>query len=172
MADRTRRTQRADPEQAVRLGRAIQVLRTELGLSRTELADRAGLSYSYLSEIENGKKQTSAKTLFVLAEVLGVTPSELMAAAERRVRRAPGDAMSGPGFEEDGPGAEGIRIGAPPPSAAARPRWFGTRRPPHRAVREDGALQAQRDELVELLDRLSPEDRELLLDFARRLGRR
>ena len=38
------------------LGRAIRVLRTARDLGRRELAERAGLSYSYLAEIENGDK--------------------------------------------------------------------------------------------------------------------
>jgi len=38
-----------DPIFYVALGRAIQVLRTERGLGRRELAELAGLSYPYLS---------------------------------------------------------------------------------------------------------------------------
>ncbi len=34
--------------------------RTEMGMKRTKLAERAALSYPYLSEIENGRKQPSA----------------------------------------------------------------------------------------------------------------
>ena len=40
--------------QVARVGRAIAVLRAELGLSRSDLSERAGLSYPYASEIETG----------------------------------------------------------------------------------------------------------------------
>jgi transcriptional regulator with XRE-family HTH domain len=41
---------------AVMLGRAITAARSELGMKRSELATRAGVSYPYLSELENGTK--------------------------------------------------------------------------------------------------------------------
>jgi transcriptional regulator with XRE-family HTH domain len=64
------------------LGRAIRVLRTARDLGRRELAERAGLSYSYLAEIENGDKSPSAKALAALAGALGLALHELVAAAE------------------------------------------------------------------------------------------
>jgi transcriptional regulator with XRE-family HTH domain len=165
-----RRTRSLDPDYAQRVGRAIQVLRTELGLSRTDLAEDAGVSYSYLSEIETGKKQLSSNTLLRLAEVLDVSPSELMAAAEERVRPSAGSAGRGTTV-----------LSAPPatqmaPTAGAAPtrsvsRWFG-RGNANRAGPQPGeAASVELEELRTILDRLSPEDRELLLDFARRLAR-
>jgi transcriptional regulator with XRE-family HTH domain len=67
---------------AKHLGRAVQVRRAELGLKRPELAKRAGLSYPYTSEIENGAKTPSAKALGQLAEALQVSTADLMARAE------------------------------------------------------------------------------------------
>ena len=64
------------------LGRAIKVIRTEQGLERRELADQAGISYSYLAEIENGNKPPSSKVLMALADVLDVRPAQLHAAAD------------------------------------------------------------------------------------------
>ena len=58
------------------MGRAIQVVRTDRGWSRRDLAQRTGLSYSFLSEIENGVKEPSTKTFMricVSAGVRGVT---------------------------------------------------------------------------------------------------
>ena len=75
------------------LGLAVQVLRTELGLGRKDLAERAGLSYSYLSEIENGAKQPSSKALILLAKALGLNLYQLIAAAEARM---PPAAQAGP----------------------------------------------------------------------------
>ena len=67
------------------LGRTIQVLRTELGMGRRELADKADISYSYLSAIETGRKEPSSKFLALIADALGgLHPHELMEAAEAR----------------------------------------------------------------------------------------
>jgi transcriptional regulator with XRE-family HTH domain len=72
-----------DEQETLELGRALQVRRAELGLKRRELADRALLSYPYVSEIENGAKTPSAKALRQLADALRLTPAELMARADR-----------------------------------------------------------------------------------------
>jgi transcriptional regulator with XRE-family HTH domain len=63
---------------AAPLGRAVHVRRVELGLKRRELAERARVSYPYLSQIENGAKQPSIIALARLASVLGLSLSELM----------------------------------------------------------------------------------------------
>lgn len=64
------------------LGRAVQVRRAELGLKRPELAKRSGLSYPYLSEIENGMKSPSTAALEKLAEALDLSMAELVGRAE------------------------------------------------------------------------------------------
>jgi transcriptional regulator with XRE-family HTH domain/CheY-like chemotaxis protein len=63
-------------------GAAVRRAREELGLSRKELARRAGLSYSYLSELENGAKSASSETYLAIAEALGMRPSQLVARSE------------------------------------------------------------------------------------------
>jgi transcriptional regulator with XRE-family HTH domain len=70
---------------AAAIGRAIQVVRTDRGLSRKEFAARTGLSYSFLSEIENGVKQPSSRTYAVIAEALDVAPGAMLDDAERRL---------------------------------------------------------------------------------------
>jgi transcriptional regulator with XRE-family HTH domain len=67
---------------AVLLGRAIAATRTEQGMKRGELAKAAGVSYPYLSELENGTKQGSTQKIGQIAEALGKTPSQLLARAE------------------------------------------------------------------------------------------
>ncbi len=73
------------------LGRAVRVLRTEQGLERKDLAERSGLSYAYLSEIETGKKRASSKALFAIAEALGLRPHEVLAVADRYAGATPSD---------------------------------------------------------------------------------
>jgi transcriptional regulator with XRE-family HTH domain len=80
---------RRDPlDLAQSLGRTIQVLRADAGVERSELADRARISYSYLSAIESGRKQPSGPVLGRIAAALGLRGHELLGAAERRLDRA------------------------------------------------------------------------------------
>jgi len=64
------------------LGRAIEVRRTLLRLKRKDLAQKSGLSYPYISEIENGAKEPSAKALRQIAEALGWSVGDLVGAGE------------------------------------------------------------------------------------------
>ncbi len=118
----------AMPEAA--FGRVVKVLRTVQDLGRRELADAAGLSYSYLAEIENGAKPASANAQAALAEALGMPLSALIAEAERLAA-----ASAEPGAGEEQPLRE-PRAGKRPASPAEKPahhrlgarerqlRWF------------------------------------------------
>lgn len=75
------------------LGKAVELRRRELGLKRRELAERAHLSYPYISEIENGVKEPSAKALRQIAEALEMKVAELATLTER-LEDAPSDAPS------------------------------------------------------------------------------
>ena len=56
--------------------------RVTLDLSRYELADRAGLSYPYVSAIENGRRRGSSKTIAQIAAALELRPGELVTLAD------------------------------------------------------------------------------------------
>ena len=62
----------ASDREKVRLifGLKIKQLRSELGLSTYDLADKTGLSPSYLNEIEKGKKYPKTEKVFALAKAL------------------------------------------------------------------------------------------------------
>lgn len=63
------------------IGANIKRFREERGMSAKELADKSGVSKSYLSELENpkdGTKKPSAEVLYELARALGVAMSDLM----------------------------------------------------------------------------------------------
>jgi len=60
------------------IGRRIREVRTELGISQADLAERSKTSAQYLSQIENGKKQASLQVLVSVAEVLEVSLNELL----------------------------------------------------------------------------------------------
>jgi transcriptional regulator with XRE-family HTH domain len=54
------------------LGQAIRHFRTEQGLTQAELAERAGLNRTYLSELESGKETEQLKRLLRVLRQLGV----------------------------------------------------------------------------------------------------
>lgn len=62
------------------IGERIAQLRERRGMDITDLASASGLSSSYISQIENGKRSNlTLSTLEALASGLGVTLSELVA---------------------------------------------------------------------------------------------
>lgn len=62
------------------LGSKILFLRQEKKLSLSELAEKVGISSSYLCQIENGKVMPALSTLKNIAKALDVKPETLMAA--------------------------------------------------------------------------------------------
>ncbi len=66
------------PEDPKRRGSLLRELRIASGLGQPELARRAGVSQSFLSQLEHGKHQGGPGTVSKLAEALGVDPSKLL----------------------------------------------------------------------------------------------
>lgn len=60
------------------VGERIRRLRMELGWTQDELAQKAGISKSFLSDLENGKRSVGAETLLDLGRSLGVSLDYLM----------------------------------------------------------------------------------------------
>ena len=173
-----------DPRFALAVGRTIKVLRTDQGLGRKDLAERVGISYSYLTEIENGNKPPSNTILGAVAAVLGVQLHELIADAEKRVTpiEAQGELLPPPAAA---PWQAELR-GSPAPPSVRRQRamqsWAPSQEPgvpeelqptyPSRRYNQDRPTAgAGLWELQDLITRLSPEDLERVLDLARRLAR-
>ena len=175
------------------LGRAIRVIRSGLDMSRKELAQRSGLSYSYLAEIEGGAKTPSTKALAQLAEALGVAVHELMEAAQRWEHTPPPHSFEE--LRDATTRSGGSRAESPTTTrglgrASVRKRLLGLRNRlaadeaaeggdlsavGFAALDEDAARSPQdvvmdMVELLELLKVLEPEDRERVLDLARRLA--
>ncbi len=63
------------------LGAGIRALREQRNLSQESLSDRAGISYQYLSGIENGKENFTIQILESLAQALDMPLERLVAAA-------------------------------------------------------------------------------------------
>ena len=60
----------------------LREYRRRMGMSQTELADRSSLHRTYISELENGKKNPSLLTLVSLAAALQVEAWQLLYFAE------------------------------------------------------------------------------------------
>ncbi|MGH3197626.1 MAG: helix-turn-helix domain-containing protein [Streptosporangiaceae bacterium] len=54
------------------LGAAIRHYREQAGISQAELAERAGLNRTYLSDLERGKETEQVKRIFRVLRQLGV----------------------------------------------------------------------------------------------------
>lgn len=59
------------------IGLNVKRLRQKKKLSQIELAVEVGINRSYLSEIENGRTNTSVDVLYAIADSLGVDIAEL-----------------------------------------------------------------------------------------------
>ena len=57
----------------------LRKLRRDAGLSQEEIATRSGLHVTYISSIENGKRNVSIENIFSIANALGVTACALVA---------------------------------------------------------------------------------------------
>lgn len=146
-----------DPAFAAELGRSIRLLRIDRDIERRDLAEQAGISYSYLSAIENGAKTPSARLLYTLAGALGVRDDELLAMARARLQ-----SRSTPAPLPPAPMAVAAAPAAPPPAA----------QPSRRFRRRRARPGPDAEELAELLDQLDQDDAAAVLDLARRLAGR
>ena len=63
-------------------GLAIVQLRKEQGISQYNLAIKANITFRYLSDIENGKRNLSLNILEKIAIALGVKVSKVLEIAE------------------------------------------------------------------------------------------
>ena len=64
------------------IGEVLKRLRTIYGYKAIDVSEKLGISASYLSEIENGKKQPSLEHLKKYAELFGIKLSSLILLSE------------------------------------------------------------------------------------------
>ena len=67
-----------DPE-IVAFGARVRHLRVEAGMTQEELAAASQLHWTYIGQIERGKRNLTYKNVLRIARGLGITPSELVA---------------------------------------------------------------------------------------------
>lgn len=60
------------------IGAAIRAERQNLGMTLRDVADPAGISFGYLSEIETGRKEPSSEIIEAVLQSLGIGVPELI----------------------------------------------------------------------------------------------
>ncbi len=60
------------------VGKNLERLRRDKGLTQEELAARSGFSQQYLSGLERGQRNPTVVTLYELSQALGVSHVELV----------------------------------------------------------------------------------------------
>ena len=64
-------------EGLIRFGERVRALRTRIGLSQEQLAEKAGIHRTYVGGVERGERNLGLKNVFRLAKALGVSVAEL-----------------------------------------------------------------------------------------------
>jgi transcriptional regulator with XRE-family HTH domain len=59
-------------------GERVRARRHEMGWSQEELADRAGLHWTFVGQAERGRRNVSLHNILKLAKGLGIDPGELV----------------------------------------------------------------------------------------------
>lgn len=67
------------------LGRAIRQVREDRSLSQERLAEIAGLHRTYISSVEQGRRNISIDNIFKIANALGVSMTEIIQLCEDRL---------------------------------------------------------------------------------------
>jgi transcriptional regulator with XRE-family HTH domain len=62
----------------VDFGRRVRAVRQAHGWTLEELAERCGLHWTYVGQVERGKRNVTLRNIVKLAEALGVEPGELL----------------------------------------------------------------------------------------------
>jgi transcriptional regulator with XRE-family HTH domain len=63
---------------AKEFGRRVRARREDLGLSQMELADAAGMHFTYVSSVERGERNISLNNIVRLSVSLGMDPAQLV----------------------------------------------------------------------------------------------
>lgn len=149
-------------------GRALRVARTVRGVKRRDIAQRTGLSYAYLSQVERGVRTPSSRAMQAIADALDMTASELLAMADSTADTTP----------HDGVGASAPSV---PDETQRSSRWFSAPPAPmamgampapathERAPESERPTDQDLAQLVASARELERSDVQLLIELARRL---
>lgn len=76
-------TRRKNPDVRERFGFAVKTRREELGMTQEDLAHKAGIHRTYLSDVERGTRNLSLVNIERLAEALAISMAELFQIVEK-----------------------------------------------------------------------------------------
>ena len=62
------------------IGKNVRAYREATGISQEKLADIAGLHRTYITQVEQGKRNVTVISVFKLAKALGIEPNLLLIA--------------------------------------------------------------------------------------------
>ncbi len=79
----------AEPLWREELGRSLRSTRRTQGARLVDVAERAGISPQYLSEIERGRKEPSSEMIAAVTGALGITLPDLLGSIARDLGRRP-----------------------------------------------------------------------------------
>jgi transcriptional regulator with XRE-family HTH domain len=65
------------------IGKHVKALRIKQGMTQQDLAEKAGISVSFLSFLESGSRKGSLETYFQISTALGKDPSELFKGTQK-----------------------------------------------------------------------------------------
>ncbi|WP_394616551.1 helix-turn-helix domain-containing protein [Lentzea sp. JNUCC 0626] len=85
------------------LGRKLRETREDLGERLVDVADRAGISVQYLSEIERGRKEPSSEMIAAVAGALGIDLADLLIGIAGQVRNLRAGVVGGTQFRTSRP---------------------------------------------------------------------
>lgn len=118
--EEVKRGARAEAEGSARLGAKVRALRRREGESQVDLANRLGVSASYLNLIENNKRPLPAPLLIKLAQLFNVDLQSFASDEDARLSADLLEAFADPLFEDQGLTSVDVREMASASPAAAR----------------------------------------------------
>ena len=85
------------PQLAWAVGKVIQEAREASGMTQGQLAGFSGLSESYVSLLEHGRKNLTVNSLVLIGRVLHIAPAELMRRIDAEMKNGPQEPEKVPG---------------------------------------------------------------------------
>ncbi len=82
-------TKEPEPLWRESLGRVLRAIREQQGGRLVDVAERAGISPQYLSEIERGRKEPSSEMIAAVTGALGVDLASVLTGIAGDIRRRP-----------------------------------------------------------------------------------
>ena len=94
-------------------GAAVRLRRNHLGISQEELAGRAGLHRTYISDVERGARNVSLESIHRLADALAVPAATLFPHSEGGINSSYPEALGQTAANAPGTGSADRRNGRP-----------------------------------------------------------